>query len=185
MSESKFQLIFDLERVFTNMEEYLLSIEELKFILEEICNKTVKTLEIFEYYEDDTSFFKYGDVDDLIEKVKAKFDELIEQAVFNNDSNLLEEFGTDCPILPPFGGDDYFLILNFEEVSFGRFNKFASHYIFEEATQNGDEPLDMMANTWVSTEKEGYAYECGKQDLTDVTDVPFFRHKESLINIYF
>jgi hypothetical protein len=43
----------------------------------------------------------------------------------------------------------------------------------------------MMANTWVTSEKEGYAYELGKQDLTDVTDVPFRRFQESLMNIYF
>jgi len=188
MSESKFQLIFDLERIFTYLKDDLHEIDNpLEFIFEEICTKTIETIEIFEYYEEDTWFSKYGDVDELIVKVKAQFSELIEKAVYDDDPNLLEEFATDCPILPPFGGDEYLLVLNFEEVSFGRFGKFASHAIFEEATQNkiGDEKLDMMANTWVTSEKEGYAYELGKQDLTDVTDMPFRRFQESLMNIYF
>ncbi|MFL2637081.1 MAG: hypothetical protein ACJ0O2_02790 [Flavobacteriaceae bacterium] len=42
-----------------------------------------------------------------------------------------------------------------------------------------------MVNTWVLSEKKGYAYEGGKQDLTDISDEPFFKYEESIINIYF
>jgi hypothetical protein len=185
--QSKFQLVFDFESIFSGLEDPLESIDDLTYFLEEICTKTVETIEHFDQYEDDTNFTKYDDVDDLIDKVKTRFNELIEKAVYNDDASLLEEFGTDCPILPPFGGDDYTLTLNFEEVEFGRLGQFASHSIFEETTRNKDvdEKLDMMVNTWVLSEKKGYAYEGGKQDLTDISDEPFFKYEESIINIYF
>lgn len=166
--ESVFKLNFNLENINLNLKRInadpIKSKEDLIWILEEILERVILTIESVEYYEEDTRFIGYNDIDDLIIAVKEKFEYLKEIIEFKNDPAELEELGTDCDFLPCFPNDEYNINLIFRNVDFGRLG---CRYIFEKFTSDvyyGNPPLSMDVEVWSNGEAIGYEFSGGRLD---------------------
>lgn len=134
------------------------------WLLDEVLDRVIVTIEGVEYYEEDTCFLNYDDVDDLIDMVREKFEGLKEIIELKSDSELLEEMGTDCTFLPCFPGDEYHLTVIFRNVDFGRLGCSA---VFEKCTSDVNcegIPLSMNVEVWSSKEVKGYDFSEGKLD---------------------
>jgi hypothetical protein len=161
-------LDFNFETICSNLNaingDPIESTEDLIWLLDEVLDRVIVTIEGVEYYEEDTCFLNYDDVDDLIDMVREKFEGLKEIIVFKSDSELLEEMGTDCTFLPCFPGDEYHLTVIFRNVDFGRLGCSA---VFEKCTSDVNckgIPLSMNVEVWSSKEGKGYDFSEGKLD---------------------
>ena len=182
LNESLFKLDFNFETICSNLNakngDQIESKEDLIWLLDEVLDRVIVTIEKVEYYEEDTCFLNYDDVDDLIDMVKEKFeglkeiielksvilDEFKEIIEFKSDSELLEEMGTDCTFLPCFPGNEYHLTVIFRNVDFGRLGCSA---VFEKCTSDvicEGLPLSMNVEVWSSKEGKGYDFSEGKLD---------------------
>ena len=68
LNESLFKLDFNFETICSNLnainEDPIESTEDLIWLLDEVLNRVIVTIEGVEYYEEDTCFLNYDDVDD-------------------------------------------------------------------------------------------------------------------------
>jgi hypothetical protein len=168
LNESLFKLDFNFETICSNLnainEDPIESTEDLIWLLDEVLNRVIVTIEGVEYYEEDTCFLNYDDVDDLIDMIREKFEGLKEIIEIKSSSELLEEMGTDCTFLPCFPGDEYHLTVIFRNVDFGRLGCSA---VFEKCTSDVNYegiPLSMNVEVWSSKEGKGYDFSEGKLD---------------------
>lgn len=168
INESLFKLDFNFETICYNVQSIdgdpIETKEDLTWLLDEILDRVIVTIEAVEYYEDDTRFNGYADIDDLINLVREKFEGLKEIIEFKNDPELLDEMGTDCTFLPCFPGDEYQLTVVFRNVDFGRLG---CNAVFEKCTSDvycDGLPLSMNAEIWSSEEGVGYEFSEGKLD---------------------
>lgn len=168
LNESVFKLMFNFENIDSNIKanngDPIESVDDLIWILEEILDRVISTIESVEYYEEDTRFEDYDDIDDLINAVKEKFEDLKEIIEFKNDPLELEEMGTDCDFLPCFPGDKYSINIIFRNIDFG---KLGCRYIFESPTsdiENRGLALSMEVEVWSNGEGKGYEFSEGKLD---------------------
>lgn len=168
INESLFKLDFNFETICYNVQSIdgdpIETKEDLTWLLDEILDRVIVTIEAVEYYEDDTRFNGYDDIDDLINLVREKFEGLKEIIEFKNDPELLDEMGTDCTFLPCFPGDEYQLTVVFRNVDFGRLG---CNAVFEKYTSDvycDGLPLSMNAEIWSSEEGVGYEFSEGKLD---------------------
>jgi hypothetical protein len=168
LNESLFKLDFNFETICSNLnainEDPIESTEDLIWLLDEVLNRVIVTIEGVEYYEEDTCFLNYDDVDDLIDMIREKFEGLKEIIEIKSSSELLEEMGTDCTFLPCFPGDEYHLTVIFRNVDFGRLGCSA---VFEKCTSDVNcegIPLSMNVEVWSSKEGKGYDFSEGKLD---------------------
>lgn len=168
INESLFKLDFNFETICYNVQSIdgdpIETKEDLTWLLDEILDRVIVTIEAVEYYEDDTRFNDYDDIDDLINLVREKFEGLKEIIEFKSDPELLDEMGTDCTFLPCFPGDEYQLTVVFRNVDFGRLG---CNAVFEKCTSDvycDGLPLSMNAEIWSSEEGVGYEFSEGKLD---------------------
>ena len=168
LNESLFKLDFNFETICSNLnainEDPIESTEDLIWLLDEVLNRVIVTIEGVEYYEEDTCFLNYDDVDDLIDMIREKFEGLKEIIEIKSSSELLEEMGTDCTFSPCFPGDEYHLTVIFRNVDFGRLGCSA---VFEKCTLDVNcegIPLSMNVEVWSSKEGKGYDFSEGKLD---------------------
>lgn len=168
INESLFKLDFNFETICYNVQSIdgdpIETKEDLTWLLDEILDRVIVTIEAVEYYEDDTRFNGYDDIDDLINLVREKFEGLKEIIEFKNDPELLDEMGTDCTFLPCFPGDEYQLTVVFRNVDFGRLG---CNAVFEKCTSDvycDGLPLSMNAEIWSSEGSVGYEFSEGKLD---------------------
>ena len=168
INESLFKLDFNFETICYNVQSIdgdpIETKEDLTWLLDEILDRVIVTIEAVEYYEDDTRFNGYEDIDDLINLVREKFEGLKEIIEFKNDPELLDEMGTDCTFLPCFPGDEYQLTVVFRNVDFGRLG---CNAVFEKCTSDvycDGLPLSMNAEIWSSEEGVGYEFSEGRLD---------------------
>jgi tetratricopeptide (TPR) repeat protein len=168
LNESVFRLMFNFENIDSNIKanngEPIESKDDLIWILEEILDRVISTIEAVEYYEEDTRFEDYDDIDDLINAVKEKFEDLKEIIEFKNDPLEIEDTGTNCDFLPCFPGDEYSINIIFRNIDFG---KLGCRYIFESPTsdiENRGLALSMEVEVWSNSEGKGYEFSEGKLD---------------------
>ena len=168
LNESLFKLDFNFETIWYNLKatnaDPIESKEDLMWLLDEVLDRVIVTIEAVEFYEDDTRFIDHDDIDVLINLVREKFEGLKERIEFKSDSALLKEMGTDCTFLPCFPGDEYQLTVVFRNVDFGRLG---CRYVFEKCTSDvycAGLPLSMNLEAWSSKEGKGYEFSEGKLD---------------------
>ena len=83
LNESLFKLDFNFETICSNLNaingDPIESKDDLIWLLDEVLDRVIVTIEGVEYYEEDTCFLNYDDVDDLIDIVREKFEGLKEK----------------------------------------------------------------------------------------------------------
>lgn len=89
INESLFKLDFNFETICYNVQSIdgdpIETKEDLTWLLDEVLDRVIVTIESVEYYENDTRFIDYDHIDVLINLVREKFEGLKEIMEFKND----------------------------------------------------------------------------------------------------